>query len=157
MSALIVPALAIGGVYLIYEGLTRKKRSSSSSSSSRKHTSSSNSSSSSSKSRHKISASSKKRNETRKKRKKENTPRQVNVLYSYGSVKGKKWNYTGLPSGWRLKTKKTVNDSKYSREAIFQGPRKTQDEMTKYLKRSFEYLKQKNIVKYYEIDQDANI
>ena len=62
MSALIVPALAIGGVYLIYEGLTRKKRSSSSSFSSRKHTSSSNYSSSSLKSRHKLSASSIKRN-----------------------------------------------------------------------------------------------
>ena len=155
MSALIIPALAIGGVYLIYEGLTKKNRSS-------------NSSSSSSSRKHKISSSTKKNrkipsilikdNETRKnKPKKENSPRQVNVLYSYGSVKDKKWNYTGLPSGWRLKKKRSVNDSKYSREAIFKGPRKTIDEMKQYLKRSFEYLKQKHIVKYYEVDQDSNI
>lgn len=56
MSGIIIPALAIGGVYLIYEGMTKKKhkkskRSSSSSSNSRSNSSSSSSPSSSSSSR----------------------------------------------------------------------------------------------------------
>jgi hypothetical protein len=165
MSALILPALAIGGVYLIYAGLTKKKRSSHSSSSSNKSSkklTSKSSSSSVNKTKHHKQASSVrelrvKHNQTRKKNKekKDNSLRKMNVFYTYGGVKGKKWSYTGLPSGWSLKKKIDVSKSKYTKGAMFTGPRKTRDEMEKYLNRAFDYLKQKNIIKYYKVTSES--
>ena len=161
MNALIVPALAVGGVYLLYSGLTKKKSSNSSSSSS------SSSKKTSSKPRHRKQVSSHKvssvrelhvkHNQTRKKNKekKDNSLRKMNVFYTYGSVKGKKWSYTGLPSGWSLKKKIDVSKSKYTKGAMFTGPRKTREEMKKYLNRAFEYLKQKNIIKYYKVTSES--
>jgi hypothetical protein len=166
MSALIVPALAVGGVYLIYSGLTKKKHSNhSSSSSSSRSRSRSNKSSKKHRSvnKHKQVSSVRelhvKHNQTRKKNKekKDNSLRKMNVFYTYGSVKGKKWSYSGLPSGWSLKKKKDIIKSKYTKEAVFTGPRKTRDDMKKYLNRAFEYLKQKNIIKYYKVTSESVI
>ena len=161
MNALIMPAIIAGGVYLTYKGLTKKKRSNSNSNKSSKRSSSK----SLQKSRHrnqvnKISSVRElnvKHNQTRKKNKekKDNSIRQMNVFYTYGSVKGKKWTYNGLPSGWSLKKKLDTTKSKYTKEAMFSGPRKTRDEMRKYLTRAFDYLKQKNIIKYYKVTSDS--
>lgn len=161
MSGLILPALAIGGVYILYDGLTKKKHKSHSSS----YRSSSSYSSSSRTRRHrrktpKSSASSMeglrvKHNQTRKRNqeKKEESVRKLYVYYMYGSVKGKKWAYKGLPSDWSLKKKADVNkDSKYTKLNVFSGPKKNRDAMKKYLEDAFDYLKKKNIVKYYKID-----
>ena len=156
MSGLILPALAIGGVYILYDGLTKKKRHSRSSSSPR-HTPSS-----SAASRKKTPAQSSfmeglrvKHNQTRKRnqQKREESVRKLYVFYTYGSVKGKKWMYKGLPSDWSLKKKADTNkDSKYTKVNVFSGPKKNRDDMKKYLEDAFEYLKKKNIVKYYKID-----
>uniref|UniRef100_A0A6C0E1F4 Uncharacterized protein n=1 Tax=viral metagenome TaxID=1070528 RepID=A0A6C0E1F4_9ZZZZ len=96
-----------------------------------------------------------KHNQTRKRnqQKKEESVRKLYVYYTYGSVKGKKWTYKGLPSDWSLKKKADVNkDSKYTKLNVFSGPKKNRDAMKKYLEDAFDYLKKKNIVKYYKID-----
>lgn len=164
MNALIMPALIAGGVYLTYKSLTKKKRSSSNSNKSSKRSSSRSSSSSRSQPKYnkpinKISSVRElhvKHNQTRKKNKekKDNSSRQMNVFYTYGSVKGKKWSYSGLPPGWSLKKKLDTTNSKYTKEAMFTGPRKTRDDMRKYLNRAFEYLKHKNIIKYYKVTSE---
>jgi len=98
-----------------------------------------------------------KHNQTRKRnqQKKEESVRKLYVFYTYGAVKGKKWTYKGLPSDWSLKKKADVNkDSKYTKLNVFSGPKKNRDAMKKYLEDAFEYLKKKNIVKYYKIDSN---
>ena len=95
-----------------------------------------------------------KHNQTRKqnKKKREESVRKFYVFYTYGSVKGKKWTYKGLPSDWALKKKDIAKNSKYTKVNVFSGPKKNRDAMKKYLEDAFEYLKKKNIVKYYKIE-----
>ena len=175
MSQLIIPALALGGVYLLYEGMTKKKKhsshsssssSSSGSSSSRSHsrskksrknkTNKSSSSSSSSlasyskKIRVNTNKTAKHTNKTAKHR---TSKKELVVYYTYGSVKGKKWVYKNLPGGWKLKQKKNINHTKYTKHVVFMGPKQNRDKMEKYLEEAFKYLKQMNIIKYYKISR----
>lgn len=169
MSGFIVPAIAIGGVYLLYEGFTKKKSKNHSSSSTSSSTSKNRSSSSSHTKKHKkhkkassvssIEGLKVKHNQTRKlnRIKKEQSIREISVFYTYGSVKGKKWSYNNLPSGWSLKKKiDAKSGSKYTKVAVFSGPRKNRDSIKKYLNNAFEYLKKKNIVKHYKITGEHN-
>jgi hypothetical protein len=176
MSAIIIPALAVGGVYLLYDSMTKKEkkiyRSDTSSSRSRnKFRTLSSSSSSNSKShtrKHKNNKKNKKpsshsssfkdinirKNITKKN--KEEKMRTIYVYYTYGSNKNKKWHYKSLPGGWGLKHKTDITKSsiKYSKLNTFTGPKKNRDALRKYLEKAFEYLKKKNIVKYYKITNE---
>ena len=182
MSAIIIPALAIGGVYILYDSMTKKDkdkyRSDTSSSKykynsyfTRKHKkhhktsktksnnksysrpSSSSSSSSSSFKDINIRKNIIKKNITKKN--KENT-RIIYAYFTYGSNKNKKWRYKSLPEGWLLKQKTDImkNDIKYTKLNTFSGPKKNRDALRKYLEKAFEYLKKKNIVKYYKITNE---
>jgi hypothetical protein len=177
MSGLILPALAIGGVYILYSGLTKKNKSkhdsSSSSPSSSSYSSSSSSSSSSStpssslssrvktkkhRKQHKSVSSNKgihvKKNHSRK-YKSEKSIREVTAYYTYGGLKGKTWTYNNLPSGWSLKKKDdTKSSSKYTKMVVFSGPKDQRDAMKKYLNHAFEYLKKKHIVKHFKITSE---
>jgi len=167
MSQLIIPAIALGGVYLIYEGLTKKKKSkhhsSSSSSSSGSSSSSSSGSSSSSSRKHKSPSSSslhkriKVKNVTKKKREKPSKP--LYIFYTTGGVKNKSWRYTSLPSGWVVKRKGDTNSytTKYTKVVVFNGPKKNREEMKKYANKVFEYLKKKNIIKNFKISSDDRV
>jgi hypothetical protein len=186
MSALIVPALAIGGVYLLYSSVSRKnkhknKHVSSSLSSLSKSKSSSSSSSSSSKTKkhsspdyvktkkhrkHKKTETTSALSDTsyvktkkhRSRRHKHETIRELAVYYTYGSVKGKTWTYNNLPSGWSLKKKNdTKSSSRYTKMVVFSGPKSNRDEVNKYLNKAFEYLKKKHIVKHYKITSGSHL
>ena len=170
MSSLIIPALAIGGVYILYESMTKKNKNKSSSdtgsSRTRSRTSSSNSKSTTRKQKkhknHKkpySQSSSFKDINIRKnvtKKNKEEKMRTIYVYYTYGSNKNKKWHYKSLPGGWGLKHKTDITKSsiKYSKLNTFTGPKKNRDAIRKYLEKAFEYLKKKNIVKYYKITNE---
>ena len=168
MSGLLLPVIAIGGVYVLYDALTKKNKHKghSSTSSSRRSSSHSASSHSETNKRHEKSNSDSsssneglrlKHNQTRKRnqKKKEESTRKLYVYYTYGLVKGKKWTYNGLPSEWSLAKKSDVTDkSKYTKLNVFSGPKKNRDAMKKYLENAFEYLKKKNIVKYYKITSE---
>jgi hypothetical protein len=158
MSGLILPALAIGGVYLIYDHMTKKNKNGSSSNSASKSRSIRNSTP---KSKSKKSASLSmdaikvRRNKTKKN--KEEKKRPLYVYYSHGSIKGKKWSYNSLPSGWSVKKKTSVSkkDGKYSKMVSFSGPNKNRESMKKYLTDAFNYLSKKNIVKNYKITSES--
>ena len=162
MSQLIIPALALGGVYVLYESMTKKRKHSSHSSSSSSSSSSSNSKSRRSKDKSSSSSSSsspssrfskKIRVHKNKTVKKKSSQKEITVYYTYGSVKGKKWLYKHLPSGWKLKVKKNINHDKYTKHVVFSGPKKNRDKMEKYLEDAFKYLKQMNIVRYYKVSR----
>ena len=98
-----------------------------------------------------------KNKQTRKRseKQKEESIRKLYVYYTYGAVKGKTWRYNGLPSNWALAKKSDLTDkSKYTKVNVFSGPKKNRDDMKKYLENAFEYLKKKNIVKYYKISSE---
>ena len=163
MSGIILPALAIGGVYLVYDHFTKKNKKDGSTSRS-KSKSINNSSKSRSKSKSNFNSSSKsasmkaikvRRNKTKKR--KEEKKRPLYVYYTYGSVKGKKWSYNSLPSGWSVNKKGDVskNGSKYTKMVTFSGTDKGRDAMKKYLANAFEYLRKKHIVKSYKITSET--
>jgi hypothetical protein len=182
MSAIIIPALAIGGVYLLYSAVSRKnkhknKHVSSSLSSLSKYKTSSSSSSSKTKKR----SSSSDNSNTKKHKKTETTTalsdtsyvktrkqhsrkhkhesiRELAVYYTYGSVKGKTWTYNNLPSGWSLKKKNdTKSSSRYTKMVVFSGPKSNRDDVKKYLNKAFEFLKKKHIVKHYKITSGTHL
>jgi hypothetical protein len=182
MSAFIIPALALGGAYLLYNGITKKNKhkhhdssssNSSSTSSTKKHrsatiSSSSSSSSSSSNKKEKSKKSifssllklnknkTKKEKQEKDKKEKQEKSKTLYVYYTYGSNKNKKWHYKNLPGGWNLKNKSDINSSKikYTKLNSFSGPKRNKDAIRRYLEKAFEYLKKQNIVKYYKITSD---
>lgn len=173
MSAIIIPALALGGAYFLFRAVTKKHKDKHHSSSSRSITSSHSytkkhrsSSSSSSRSRSKSDKKEKskksifssllklRKNKTKKdKEEKKEKSKTLYVFYTYGSNKNKKWHYKSLPGGWYLKNKSDINSSKtkYTKLNTFSGPKQNKEEIRRYLEKAFEYLKKKNIVKYYKI------
>ena len=177
MSAIVLPAIALGGVYLIYEGLTKKKhkhrghsssdsRTDSSSRShkkTRKHHSADSSSSSSSKSRSKSRSRSRSKSSygshVKNKTQKNTHKKILTVFYTIGKIKGKRWTYNDMPSGWKV-TKKGDADkytSKYTQMVQFSGSSKHKSEMKKYLTKVFDYLKKRDIVKRFKISSDELI
>jgi hypothetical protein len=163
MSAIIIPAIALGGAFLIYQGLTKKKKhkhhsdsSSSSNNKSRKHRYSSSGSDSSSSSSSSSSSDSKTKSYGRyvkNKTKKNVNKKEITVFYTVGSVKGKKWSYSNMPSGWSVNKKGDANKytSKYTQMVQFNGSNKNKNDMKKYLIKVFEYLKKRHIVKRFKI------
>jgi len=142
MSALLIPALAIGGVYLLYDSITKKNN--------HKHKSKSSSSTFSSIRRKISSSSSSSSNTTSKDDKIVN----LYVYYSYGKNKGKLWKYKNLAPGWSIKSKTDIIDNqsnKYKKLVIFIGKQSTEKEMKNYLELAFEYLSNKKIIKNYLI------
>ena len=160
MSGIILPALALGGAYLVYDHFTKKnKKDSSSHKSSKSKSKSIYNSSSKSRSKTKSSSSMKsvKVRHNKTKKVKEEKKRPLYAYYTYGSVKGKKWSYNNLPSGWSVKKKTDVNKSsiKYTKMVVFSGPNKNRDSMKKYLTNAFEYLRKKHIIKNFKISSQS--
>jgi len=184
MSAVILPVLALGGVFLIFKCLTKKKHkrhsdSSSSSGKTKKHRSSSSSSdsssddsssssnsssdsssddsSSSSNSSSNSSSSSKTKSSygrhVKNKTRKNTNKTELLVFYTIGRVKGKRWSYNSMPSGWKVNKKGDANKytSKYTQMVQFSGSNKNKGEMKRYIIKVFEYLKKKDIVKRFKI------
>jgi hypothetical protein len=180
MSGLIMPILAIGGIVILGNYLTKKtkkhKKHAHDDSSSRSSTGSI--SSITNKPKRKRSRSKTKKNEPNttsilkvKKSKKKNvdTPsvlkvkkskkkkgtsnRKVGAFYKLGSKRGQNWRYHKLPTGWVLKRKKDIVNATYSKEVEFEGPKSERDNMIKYLEKVFSYLKKEHIVKNYKIQK----
>jgi len=170
MSGLIMPILAIGGIVILGNYLTKKTKKH------RQDDSSSSRSVSSNTRKAKRTKSKKKELNTasilkvkKSKRKNLDTPsvlkvkkskkmtstskRRVSVFYKLGSKRGQNWRYHKLPAGWALRRKKDVVSSDYSKEVIFEGPKSERDSMIKYLEKVFSYLKKDNIVNNYKIQK----
>jgi hypothetical protein len=155
MSSLIIPALALGGVYLIYSGLTKKDKKNSSSSSDSINTKRSSRKNSNIKKRSTSSLSNIKiKNKKTLKNKDNSKQRTIYVYYSNGSNKNKKWSYKSLPEGWSLKNKANLTNFKYSKLNTFNGPKLNREDIKKYLEKAYEYLKKKNIIKSYKISYE---
>ena len=174
-TGLIMPILAIGGIVILGNYLTKKTKK-------HKHryddSSSSRSVSSSTKQKRRKSKTKKNELNTdsilkvkKSKKKNINTPsivkvkkskskkltstskRKVSVFYKLGSKRGQNWRYHKLPKGWVLKKKKDINIDNYSKEVDFEGPKSERDSMIKYLEKVFSYLKKNNIINKYKIQK----
>ena len=177
MSGLIMPVLAIGGIVILGNYLTKKTKK-------HKHRQDDSSSSSVSSMTHnpkrrkskkkelntasilKVKKSKKKdlstgslsllrvkKSKSKSKKTEITSKRKVSVFYKIGSKRGQNWRYHKLPKGWVLKQKKDVNIANYSKEVDFEGPKSERDNMIKYLEKVFSYLKKKDIVNNYKIQK----
>lgn len=173
MSGLLMPILAIGGIVILGDYLTKKKKKHDSDSSSRSSYSSSSSSDKSSRKsikrkKHK-SRKTKSKDEIKtdsilkvekskpktKKASKDHSKRKLYVFYKIGEKKGKKWRYHKLPKGWHMKKKSNIVHENYSKEVVFEGPKSEREQMNKYLEKVFGYLKKNKYVKNYKVSKES--
>ena len=94
-----------------------------------------------------------KKSKSKSKKTDSTSKRKVSVFYKIGSKRGQNWRYHKLPKGWVLKQKKDINIDNYSKEVDFEGPKSERDSMIKYLEKVFSYLKKENIVNKYKIQK----
>ena len=171
MSGLLMPILAIGGIVILGEYLTKKKKKHDSDSS--RSSSSSSSYDSSSKKSIKRKKHKSKKTKTKdefktdsilklgqsktktKKVSKDKSNRKLYVFYKLGEKRGKKWRYHKLPKGWHMKKKTNIVHENYSKEVVFEGPKSDRDKMNKYLEKVFSYLKKNKLVKNYKISKES--
>ena len=160
MSGLLMPILAIGGIVVLGDYLTKKnKKDDITSSSSSKSTKRSSSSKQKTKKRRKTKSQEPKTESIvkvnkSKKKSSDSSKRKLYVFYKIGSKKSKKWRYHKLPKGWALKKKNKIVNSNYSKEVVFEGPKSERDAMNKYLEKAFGYLKKNDYIKNYKISKE---
>ena len=94
-----------------------------------------------------------KKSKSKSKKTESTSKRKVSVFYKIGSKRGQTWRYHKLPKGWVLKQKKDINIDNYSKEVDFEGPKSERDSMIKYLEKVFSYLKKESIVNKYKIQK----
>ena len=173
MSAILLPLVAAGGIYLAIDAFSKKTKKhrhhDSSSSSSRSYRTESSTDSSTKSApiksrrrrrkmkerspRHLFSLRlnrSKSKSKSSKKVEKEN--RKLFVFYSFGE-KNKDWDYKNMPSTWKMKRRVlSVNRTNhYNNVDVFTGEKKYQDKMREYLEKAFSQLKANGIIKEYKI------
>ena len=94
------------------------------------------------------------RNKTKSKsnKKEEKENRKLFVFYSFGE-KNKDWDYKNMPSTWKMKRRVlSVNRTNhYNNVDVFTGEKKYQDKMREYLEKAFRQLKANGIIKEYKI------
>ena len=160
MSGLLMPILAIGGIVVLGDYLTKKNKKDDITSSSSKSTKRSSSSQGKTKKRRKTKSKEPKTesilkvNKSKKKTSDSSSKRKLYVFYKIGSKKSKKWRYHKLPKGWALKKKNKIVNSNYSKEVVFEGPKSERDAMNKYLEKAFGYLKKNDYIKNYKISKE---
>ena len=176
MSAILLPLIAAGGIYLAIDAFSKKTkkhrhhdssrtRSHRTESSTKTNTTDSSTKSAPIKSRRRrrrmkeqsprnlfslgLNKSKSKRKDNRKVEK-EN--RKLFVFYSFGE-KNKDWDYKNLPSTWKMKRRVlSVNRTNhYNNVDVFTGEKKYQDKMREYLEKAFRQLKANGIIKEYKI------
>jgi len=181
MSAILLPLIVAGGVYLAIDAFsnkTRKHHRHSSTRSTRSHRTgySDSETSNSNTDSYTKSAPLKSRRHRRKRRlsklkdakhlfslrlgqRKQKTKKQTEkesrnlfVFYSFGD-KNKDWDYKNLPYTWKMKRRvlSANRTSKYNNVDVFSGEKKYQDKMRHYLEDAFSKLKINGIVKDYRI------
>ena len=81
------------------------------------------------------------------------------TLFVFYTTPTKSWKYDKFPDGWEwigsgrpcpIGTKKI---QLHTREEQFDGPVKSKEEMTKFLKKTFENLKEQNVIESYKIKE----
>ncbi len=172
MNGILMPIIAIGGIVVLGDYLTKKKKKHDSDSSSRSSYSSSSSSDKSSRKsikrkKHKSRKTKKEEIKTdsilkvekskpkTKKASKDHSKRKLYVFYKIGDKKGKKWRYHKLPKGWHMKKKTNIVHENYSKEVVFEGPKSEREKMNKYLDKVFGYLKKNKYVKNYKVSKES--
>jgi hypothetical protein len=171
MSAVLMPLVAAGGIYLAVDAFFRKTRKNKPSTSSLKDSSESGKESEEnpntttqtapikSKKRHRSLANKKPEDlfsliegYHQSKDSEKKTTRKLFVFYSFGE-KNKDWDYKNLPETWQMKRRVlNVNRStNYTNVDVFIGERKTLEKMREYLENAFSQLKDNDIVKEYKI------
>jgi hypothetical protein len=173
MSALLLPLVAAGGIYLAVDALTQKNRISSDSKSNSLPTTQSKPGSESEdpiplstqaapldqKKKRRSLANQKPENlfalknvQARTRKHREKKTRKLFVFYSFGE-KNKDWDYQSLPSTWKMK-RRVLNANRttnYNNVDLFQGGKVYQGKMSDYLEKAFSQLKATGIVKEYKI------
>ena len=174
MSAILLPLVAAGGIYLAIDAFSKKTKkhlhhdSSYSSTRSYRTESSTKSTDTSTKSapiksrrkrrrmkerspRHLFSLRLN-RSKSKSSKKVEKSDRKLFVFYSFGE-KNKDWDYKNMPSTWKMKRRVlSVNRTNhYNNVDVFTGEKKYQDKMREYLEKAFSQLKANGIIKEYKI------
>jgi hypothetical protein len=179
MSAILLPLIAAGGIYLAIDAFSKKTKKhrhhDSSSSSTRSHRTESSTTTETDSSTKSAPIKSRRRrrrmkeqsprhlfslglnrNKSKSKRKDnkgvEKSDRKLFVFYSFGE-KNKDWDYKNLPSTWKMKRRVlSVNRTNhYNNVDVFTGEKKYQDKMREYLEKAFRQLKANGIIKEYKI------
>jgi len=177
MSAILLPLVAAGGIYLAIDAFSKKTKKRRHHDSSRSSTRSYRTESStktdedsytktapikSRRKRRRIKERSPRhlfslrlnRNKTKSKsnKKEEKENRKLFVFYSFGE-KNKDWDYKNMPSTWKMKRRVlSVNRTNhYNNVDVFTGEKKYQDKMREYLEKAFRQLKANGIIKEYKI------
>ena len=172
MSAILLPLVAAGGIYLAIDAFSKKTKKHRHHESTRSYRTESSTKSTDSYTktapikskrrsrkmkerspRHLFSLRlnrSKSKNKSSKKVEKEN--RKLFVFYSFGE-KNKDWDYKNMPSTWKMKRRVlSVNRTNhYNNVDVFTGEKKYQDKMREYLEKAFSQLKANGIIKEYKI------
>jgi hypothetical protein len=79
------------------------------------------------------------------------------TLFVFYTTPTKSWKYDKFPDGWewigsgRTCPIGTKEIQLHTREEQFDGPEKSKEEMTKFLKQTFENLKKQNVIESYKI------
>ena len=161
MSALLLPLVAVGGIYLAVDAFTRKnKKSSTSLTTPLGKTDTQKNPLHRKKSNFSLSLFPKKSEDlfslhdkkVKTRKHVEKKTRKLFVFYSFRE-KNKDWDYKSLPSTWILKRRvHNVNrTTNFNNVDLFQGDKKYQEEMRHYLEKAFSQLKANGIVKEYKI------
>jgi hypothetical protein len=170
MSAILLPLVAAGGIYLAVDAFTRKNRKSSKDTSTTTTTKSSTEKDSKpdsstqkaplkAKRKHRSLANKKPeelfsliKGHRKTKKNVEKETRKLFVFYSFGE-KNKDWDYKSLPSTWKMKRRVlSVNrTTNYNNVDVFTGEKRYQEQMRNYLEKAFSQLKANEIVKEYKI------
>jgi hypothetical protein len=178
MSAILLPLIAAGGIYLAINSFSKKTKKhrhhDTSGSSTRSHRTESSTKTDTTDSSTKSAPIESRRRRRRMKersprnlfslrlnrskskrkdnRKVEKSDRKLFVFYSFGE-KNKDWDYKNLPSTWKMKRRVlSVNRTNhYNNVDVFIGEKKYQDKMREYLEKAFSQLKANGIIKEYKI------
>ena len=160
MSSILLPLIAVGGIYLAVNTFTRKNKKHPSSST-RTTTTSTDSydteKTSSTDTYHYKRKPEKSRNlfslrEGNRKTRKQTDSKKLFVFYSFGE-KNKDWEYKNIPDGWKMKRRiLSVNSTSYYNNVdVFKGESKYIQQMRDYLEKIFSQLKENRIVKEYKV------
>ena len=155
-----VPALALGGIYMVSKlGTKKRHKHRDRDRRHRRHRSAKSSSSSTS------SRASRRTYKTARvvkrslgtlKTAEERKESKLYVFFTYAGSKSKSWDYKHLPSGWKLSAsgstdKKSSKPLKYKREEVFKGPLKYREDMKVYLDKVFRKLLSSGNIERYKI------
>lgn len=155
---IIVPAIALGGIYMVSKLGKKTRRHRDHHRRHHRHRRSPSSASSASKASRKTYRTARvvKRDLGSLKTAEERKESKLYVFFTYAGSKSKSWDYKHLPSGWKMTAsgstdKKSSKPLKYKREEVFKGPLKYREDMKVYLDKVFRKLLSSGNIERYKI------